>query len=38
MLDGAGNSPLKIGKLANIEGDMSEKREDKASIKREIKA
>ena len=28
------NIPLKISKLANIEGDMSETREDKASIKR----
>ena len=30
MLDAAGNSPLKISKVANIEGDMSEKTEDKA--------
>ena len=34
MLDAAEHSPLKISKLANIEGDMLETREDKASIKR----
>ena len=28
MPDAAGNSPSKISKLANIEGGMSEKRED----------
>ena len=34
MLDAAGNSPLEISKLANIEGDIRKEGRYKASLKR----